>query len=105
MSILLVGFCLSTNLYLSLALLVGIGFALTVVLMGAHGMMQVSVSDELRGMMASLFWMINLGLQSCGALLLGWLAETYGAPWMLITGASICLLGGWFYLLKTKAAA
>lgn len=105
MSILLTGFCLSTNLWLSLALLVGTGFALTVVLMGAHGMMQVSVSDELRGMMASLFWMINLGLQSCGALLLGWLAESFGAPYMLIAGASICLLGGSVYLLKTRAAA
>jgi MFS family permease len=102
MSALLVGFCLSSSLYLSLALLVGVGFCLTIVLMGAHGMMQCTVSDELRGMMASLFWMINLGLQSVGALILGWLAETYGAPWMLIVGAIICLIGGWMYLLKTK---
>lgn len=102
MSVLLTGFCFSTNIYISLALLMGCGFALTVVLMGAHGMMQVSVSDELRGMMASLFWMINLGLQSIGALLLGWLAESYGAPWMLIAGAALCFVGGGFYLLKTK---
>lgn len=103
MSVLLVAFSLSTVLWLSLALLVALGFALTVVLMGAHGMMQVAVNDELRGMMASLFWMINLGLQSIGALLLGWLAETYGAPHVLVAGALVCLAGGSLYLLKTRA--
>lgn len=74
----------------SALLMLPLGFFTTVNLMGVHAVMQERVDHPTRGMMTSMFWMTNLGLQSAGALCMGYLAEYTGIGLALCLSAVAC---------------
>ena len=82
----------SGSAWCSALLLLPLGFCTTVNLMGVHAVMQERVDNDTRGMMSSMFWMTNLGLQSAGALCIGFLGEHFGIGSALASAGFACVL-------------
>jgi len=91
-------FTFSTSLYLSLFLLVLVGFFMITFLATANTLLQITVSNELRGRIMGFFVMALLGMVPLGSLQLGFLAQHLGAPWAIRAGIAICVLS-WTALL------
>lgn len=98
----------STADWSSTLLFLPLGFFGTVTLMGVHALMQERVDNGTRGMMTAMFWMTNLGLQSAGALCMGYLAEFTGIGGALAVSAVLCALTAMAFIaagsLRRKAA-
>ena len=102
-SICLIMFSFSTNFYLSIILATGIGFCSTMQLSASNSLIQLEVSDEMRGRVLSL-WMINIaGLGPLGGLLIGWIASVYGAPITMATCGGIAFLCASLFLLVKRS--
>jgi MFS family permease len=85
---------LSTSFGLSmLAMIVvgagGIGMAVT-----ANTTIQLSVPDQLRGRVMSLYTTVFAGSVPAGGLLMGWIASAWGVPTALMVGAILSLVVG-----------
>ncbi len=89
----------------SALLLLPLGFFMTVNLMGVHALMQERVDNDTRGMMSAMFWMTNLGLQSAGALCIGFLGEGTGIGGALALAAIASVLAGVVAILLPSAKA
>ncbi len=93
----LILFGLSTNLYLSLLLMLITGFGMMQGLASSNTVIQTLVPEDKRGRVMSYYTMAFVGMAPFGSLLAGWLAHRYGAPHaVIITGT--CYLAGaaWF---------
>jgi MFS family permease len=104
LAIALAAFAYSQNLVLSALLLAPIGWTLTTLVMGGHGIVQTTAPDELRGLISSIFWMLVLGLQSCGALALGVLAQGIGLPASFAAAAGVTAVCAVIYLRSVRSA-
>jgi MFS family permease len=94
----LIAFSLSTNVWISFALLplTGAGFIIT--LAATNTVVQTVVPETLRGRVMSLYTVAFLGTAPIGSLLAGLVAERVGAPTTIGIGGAACLAGGaWFY--------
>ncbi|MDP2360756.1 MAG: MFS transporter [bacterium] len=85
----LVAFALSTSVWLSLLLMLPIGFGQMIQMAGSNTLLQTLVEDEQRGRVMSFYTMSFMGSFPVGALLLGWLADVWSAPWALACGALV----------------
>jgi MFS family permease len=101
-SVALFCFAMSDNVYLSITLSVPLGFFITAQLSGSHSLLQLAVSDQLRGRVSSIWMMNMLGLLPLGSLLIGWLAHRYGAPAALEGCAVVCAIAGLAYLFENS---
>jgi len=90
----LIVFGLSHLMWLSLPILVVIGFATMVQIAGSNTVVQTLVDDNKRGRVMSFFAMAFMGTMPFGSLLAGELARRIGAPHTVILGGSVCLLAG-----------
>jgi len=97
-SVALFCFAMSGNLFLSIVLAVPLGFFITAQLSGSHSLLQLAVSDQLRGRVSSIWMMNMLGLLPLGSLMVGWLATRYGAPLALKGCSLVCALAAIAYL-------
>jgi MFS family permease len=89
----ILAFSFSDIPWLSLVLLVVVGF-LVMVLMGACNIVvQTIVAEDKRGRVMSLFTMAFMGLAPLGSLFAGAVAGRFGPPVALQCGAAVCLLG------------
>ena len=96
-------FALSQNFLLSIGIACFLGFFMTFQLSGSHSMLQLQVPDEMRGRLMSVWTMMIMGMSPLGSLLVGWLANHYGAPLSLVLCASISVLAAGLYLLVRKS--
>jgi MFS family permease len=87
-------FAFSRNLWLSIALLMPVGFAMMTQMGATNTLLQVMVPDRLRGRVMSLYSMMFVGMGPIGALLAGVLAAKIGAPATVAIGGLTCLIGG-----------
>ncbi|RJO63521.1 MAG: MFS transporter [Myxococcales bacterium] len=93
----LILFSFSTVFWLSLPLLMVVGFAMMTQMAGSNTLLQTLVSDEMRGRVMSFFAMAFMGMAPFGSLLAGSLADWFGAPYALLVCGAACLLGAaWF---------
>jgi MFS family permease len=76
----LVGFSFSSSLFLSLVLMVVVGFGQTGRMTLGNTLVQYYVEDEYRGRVMSIYLM-QFGLSSFGAFAVGILAESMGVQW------------------------
>jgi len=83
----LIAFSLSRWTWLSLALMVPVGFGQMVQMAGSNTLLQTLVEDEQRGRVMGFYTMSFMGSFPAGSLLMGWLAEVWGAPWAVACGA------------------
>jgi MFS family permease len=85
----LIGFALSKQLYISLAFIFGMGFAIVSCVAVINTLLQQLVTDEMRGRVMSMFILSFIGTMPIGNLIAGAAAERFGAPHTLATGGLI----------------
>ncbi len=105
----LILFSLSHTFWLSLILIVPVGFSLMVQMASSNTLIQAMVPDELRGRVMAVYSMMFMGMAPIGALLAGVLAGRIGAPETVALGGAVCIVGavvfGWrLPVLRYEAA-
>jgi len=99
----LVVFALSHRFWLSVVLLLPVGYTIMLQMACSNTLIQVMVPDALRGRVMAVYSMMFMGMAPIGALLGGALAERLGAPLTVAMGGLACLAGsGWFALHLPK---
>ena len=88
----LAAFAQSRLLWLSLLLLVPVGFGQMLQMAGSNTLLQSLVEDRMRGRVMSFYTMSFMGTFPLGSLLMGWSAEKVGAAWTLALGAFAYLI-------------
>ena len=95
----LIAFSLSRRFWLSVALLVPVGFSMMVEMAASNTLIQAMVPDRLRGRVMAVYSMMFMGMAPFGALLAGALAQRVGAPGTVASGGAACIAGalvfGW----------
>jgi MFS family permease len=89
----LVAFTFSRTLWLSMLLLVPVGFAMMLQMASSNTLIQTMVPDRLRGRVMSVYSMMFMGMAPFGALIAGAVAERLGAPRTIAAGGVICMIG------------
>lgn len=93
----LIGFGFSTNLYLSMALLLAMGYAGMMQMASCNTILQTIVEDDKRGRVMSFYTMAFMGVMPFGSLGAGALADNIGVSYTLLIGGIGCLaVAAWF---------
>jgi MFS family permease len=80
--------------YLTFALILPVcGFTALTMITAANAFVQSSTAPQLRGRVTALYMAIFMGGTPVGAPALGWVAEHFGARWMLIGGGLLTVAG------------
>jgi MFS family permease len=90
----LICFTVSQVFWLSLLLLVGVGYGWMVLIAASNTALQTLADNEMRGRVMSLFSMMLVGMAPFGSLLAGWAADHVGAPLVVAIGAGFCAIAG-----------
>lgn len=98
----LICFSLSRNLYLSAAIEVFIGLFMTLQLSSTNSLLQLTVDEEFRGRIMSLYSMALFGIAPLGNLVMAKFADLLGAPLTLFVSAILCALAAIVYLGATR---
>jgi len=98
----LVLFSLSRTFWLSVTLLVPVGFSVMVQMAASNTLIQTMVPDHLRGRVMALYSMVFLGMGPFGSFLAGAAAERLGAPPTVMIGGAVCLLGSALFWTKWR---
>jgi MFS family permease len=102
----LVLFGLSQTLWLSMLLMVFVGFGMMQVLSASNTVIQLLVPEDKRGRVMSFYVMAIFGTAPFGSLLAGALAHRIGAPHTVFVTGACCLAGSlWFALELPKIRA
>ena len=93
----LVLFALSHSLWISLPLLIAVGFGSMLVFASSNTLLQTIVEEDKRGRVMSFYTMSGMGMVSLGGLLMGALSHRIGIEWCLIICGTCCVAGAvWF---------
>jgi MFS family permease len=99
----LVVFALSQTFWISVILLLPVGYTMMLQMACSNTLIQVMVPDALRGRVMAVYSMMFMGMAPIGALFGGALADRLGAPLTVAVGGLACLVGaGWFALHLPK---
>jgi MFS family permease len=96
----LILFSLSRTFWLSVALLLPVGFSMLLQMSSTNTLIQSMVPDRLRGRVMSVYAMTFMGMAPLGALLAGAAAEVLGAPKTIAVGGGVSILGGLVFLWR-----
>jgi MFS family permease len=96
----LILFSFSRTFWLSALLLVPVGFSMMIQMSSSNTLVQAMVPDALRGRVMSVYSMMFMGMAPFGALLAGTLAGYLGAPYTVMIGGSVCIIGSLIFALK-----
>ena len=93
----LILFGLSHHVWLSMLLLLLVGFGMMQGLTASNTIIQTIVPEDKRGRVMSYYTVAFVGMSPFGSLLAGALANAIGAPWTVILSGISCILGAaWF---------
>ena len=93
----LVAFALSRLYWLSLLLMLGVGFGMIQQLAASNTIVQTITEDDKRGRVMSFYAVAFPGMMPFGSLLAGAVAARIGAPLTLAVSGSLCIVGAlWF---------
>jgi MFS family permease len=90
-SLFLIAFSFSHATWLSILLLVGVGWGMIAQNVTANTLVQTTVPNELRGRMMSMYSLVFMGLMPVGNLIAGAIAQRLGAPFAVGLGGVIAL--------------
>jgi MFS family permease len=93
----LICFAFSKNYWLSVLLLVPVGFCVMLQMASSNTLIQSMVPDQFRGRTMAVYSMMFMGMAPLGSLLAGGLAAKIGAPWALAIGGVGALAGAGVY--------
>jgi MFS family permease len=99
----LILFSFSHSFWLSVALLMPVGFSMIVQLASSNVLIQAMVPDNLRGRVMAFHTMMFMGMAPFGALFAGALAERLGAPTTVALGGVACIAGSAAFWLRLPA--
>jgi MFS family permease len=94
---------LSRSFALSLAAVTVAGAAMIVQMATSNTLLQLSAPSEMRGRIVSLYMLSFIGTAPFGALLAGWVADAFGAPWAAAGGGVVCLGAAGLFALRIPA--
>jgi MFS family permease len=104
----LILFAFSKSFWLSVFLLLPVGYFIMLQMASSNTLIQVMVPDALRGRTMAVYSMMFMGLAPIGALLGGALSDRLGAPWTVAIGGFASVIGAWWFhahLPKVRAEA
>ena len=90
-------FALSESFWLSVFLLLPVGYFIMLQMASSNTLIQVMVPDALRGRVMALYSMMFMGMAPLGALLGGALSDRLGAPVTVTIGGLASVLGAWWF--------
>jgi len=96
----LIAFSFSRVLWLSVVILLFIGFGIMVQMSANNTIIQAVVHDDKRGRVMSLFMVAFMGMVPFGCLIAGGLANRFGAPNAIMASGLFCVAGS--FLLRNK---
>jgi MFS family permease len=96
----LCAFAVSRSIWLSVATLLPVGFAMMVQMAGTNTLIQTMSPDAMRGRIMAAYTMMFMGMGPFGALLAGALAQRIGAPWTVAVGGIACMVGAAIFALR-----
>ena len=99
-SIALISFAVSKIFLLSLVVIAACGWGMVSYLATANSYIQVSVPDELRGRVMSVYSFVFLGLVPIGNMVMGLSADLIGTTRAVLAGGIICLVSSLIFSLK-----
>ncbi|RXS93087.1 MFS transporter [Silvibacterium dinghuense] len=99
----LVCFGLSHWLWLSMALMVIVGFGMMQGMTASNTIIQTLVPEDKRGRVMSYYTVAFVGMAPFGSLLAGWMAHHLGAPRTVIMTGSCVLAGSAWFATRLKA--
>src|SRR6476646_4753424 len=97
-SIGLVIFSQSKVFWLSMAVLLVVGFCATVQMAATKATLQNRVPDQLRGRIMAVYATMFMGVQPIGSLIAGGVAKHNGAPYTLAVFGTLCFLGSMIFI-------
>ena len=101
-------FSFSRVYWLSIVLLVPVGFAMMIEMGSSNTLIQSMVPDRLRGRVMSVYSMMFMGMAPLGSLLAGASADRLGAPWTVAAGGIVCMCAAgvyWMFLPRIRVGA
>lgn len=99
----LIGFSLSHTLWLSLVLMMFVGFGMMVQMAASNTTLQTIVDDDKRGRVMSFYTMAFMGTAPFGSLMAGSLASKIGSPNTFLVSGLCCVCGGLLFARKLPA--
>lgn len=93
-------FSFSANFWLSMLILLFVGFSMMTQMAASNTLLQTIVTDEKRGRVMSFHTMAFMGMAPFGSLLAGSLAERIGTPGTLLVSGLACLAGAVWYATR-----
>lgn len=93
-------FSLSTQLWLSIPILVGVGYCMMLHMAASNTLIQTIVEEDKRGRVMSLYTMCFLGIGPVGSLVAGVLAARIGAPATVRLSGLLCIIASILFGLK-----
>jgi MFS family permease len=104
----LVLFAFSRYFWLSVALLLPVGFCMMLGMASSNTLIQAMTPDHLRGRVMAMYTMMFMGMAPFGSLFAGGIAEHLGAPFTVSVGAVACIGAAFlffFHLPKIRVEA
>jgi MFS family permease len=95
----LILFAFSTSFWLSVVLLIPVGYAVMLQMSSSNTLIQAMVPDELRGRAMAVYTMMFMGMAPVGSLMAGVMADKIGAPWTVTMGG-VAAIGGAIIFLR-----
>ncbi len=89
----LILFAASKMFWLSLILLLPVGFTMMVQMASTNTLLQSMVPDQMRGRVIAVYSMMFMGMAPFGAFFAGAMADRIGAPWTVAIGGVACIAG------------
>jgi MFS family permease len=86
-------FAFSRNFWLSMLLLLPVGFTMMVQMASSNTLLQSMVPDQMRGRVIAVYSMMFMGMAPFGAFFAGAIAHRIGAPWTVAMGGVACIAG------------
>ena len=93
-------FAFSTSFWVSVLLLLPVGYFVMLQMASSNTLIQVMVPDALRGRAMAIYSMMFMGMAPIGALLGGAMSDRIGAPWTVAIGGIVSVLGAWWFGLQ-----
>ena len=93
-------FALSKSFWLSVFLLLPVGYFIMLQMSSSNTLIQVMVPDELRGRTMAVYSMMFMGMAPVGALLGGALSDRLGAPLTVSIGGLAAVAGAWWFSVQ-----
>lgn len=99
----LILFGFSSNLFLSLSLMLVVGFGMMQGLAASNTVIQTLVPEDKRGRVMSYYTMAFVGMTPFGSLLAGGLAHRFGAPHTVMITGAFCVAGSVWFTTQLKS--